>query len=201
VRPVGFQPPCAEVNPPQKPGLDAGRWGAMEGGAALFAARCFQPEGGSHRVSGGQPLPGRSWRAGVEVAGRRRHGRQTPPRIDALWIAARVGCQTALHRRRSAAASTPLSGWCRASEARIEGGKAFNVIADHVRLPSNRFRCLRQPPVHAQLAGPWIEDTRPGICRGLTGGTRVRYPAALHHPFTTTLLALRGPGGVCVHGR
>jgi metal-dependent amidase/aminoacylase/carboxypeptidase family protein len=53
------------------------------------------------------------------------------------------------------------------SFGRIEGGKAFNVIADHVRLIGT-VRCL-DTDVHAQLPG-WIEDTVQALCRCHGGG-------------------------------
>lgn len=75
------------------------------------------------------------------------------------------------------------------SFGRIEGGKAFNVIADHVRLLGT-VRCL-DPDVHAQLPG-WIEETVHAICRGYGGEARVRYrciaPPVQNDPELTDLV-------------
>jgi metal-dependent amidase/aminoacylase/carboxypeptidase family protein len=76
------------------------------------------------------------------------------------------------------------------SFGRIEGGKAFNVIADHVRLLGT-VRCL-DTEVHAQLPG-WIEDTVQALCRGHGGEARVRYrvisPPVHNDPALTELVA------------
>jgi metal-dependent amidase/aminoacylase/carboxypeptidase family protein len=72
----------------------------------------------------------------------------------------------------------------------IEGGKAFNVIADHVRLLGT-VRCL-DLEVHAQLPG-WIEDTVHALCRGHGGEARVHYrcisPPVHNDPELTQLVA------------
>ena len=77
------------------------------------------------------------------------HGARPHQSTDAIWIAARVvsGLQEAISRRLDALHPVVVSF------GRIEGGKAFNVIADHVRLLGT-VRCL-DTDVHAQLPG-WI---------------------------------------------
>jgi len=79
------------------------------------------------------------------------------------------------------------------SFGRIEGGKAFNVIADHVRLLGT-VRCLDND-VHAQLPG-WIEDTVKALCEGHGGEARVRYrcisPPVHNDPELTQLVARVG---------
>lgn len=76
------------------------------------------------------------------------------------------------------------------SFGRIEGGKAFNVIADHVRLLGT-VRCL-DLEVNAQLPG-WIEDTVHALCRGHGGEARVHYrciaPPVHNDPALTGLVA------------
>jgi len=76
------------------------------------------------------------------------------------------------------------------SFGRIEGGKAFNVIADHVRLLGT-VRCL-DLELHAQLPG-WIEETVHALCRGHGGEARVHYrtisPPVHNDPALTALVA------------
>jgi amidohydrolase len=104
----------------------------------------------------------------VEVLGEGGHGARPHQSTDAIWIAARVvsGLQEAISRRLD-----PLHPVV-VSFGRIEGGKAFNVIADHVRLLGT-VRCL-DLEVHAQLPA-WIEDTVHALCRGHGGEARVHY--------------------------
>jgi metal-dependent amidase/aminoacylase/carboxypeptidase family protein len=94
------------------------------------------------------------------------------------------GLQEAISRRLDALHPVVVSF------GRIEGGKAFNVIADHVRLLGT-VRCL-DLEVHAQLPG-WIEDTVVALCRGHGGEARVRYrvisPPVHNDPELTGLVA------------
>ncbi|MEB3172352.1 MAG: amidohydrolase [Cyanobacteriota bacterium] len=104
----------------------------------------------------------------VEVLGEGGHGARPHQSTDAIWIAARVvsGLQEAISRRLDALHPVVVSF------GRIEGGKAFNVIADHVRLLGT-VRCL-DTDLHAQLPG-WIDDTVQALCQGHGGEARVRY--------------------------
>jgi len=94
------------------------------------------------------------------------------------------GLQEAISRRLDALHPVVVSF------GRIEGGKAFNVIADHVRLLGT-VRCL-DLELHAQLPG-WIEDTVKAICTGYGGAARVRYrcisPPVHNDPALTELVA------------
>ena len=100
-------------------------------------------------------------------------------------LTARVvsGLQEAISRRLDALQPVVVSF------GKIEGGKAFNVIADHVRLLGT-VRCL-DTEVHAELPG-WIEDTVHAICRGYGGEARVRYrcisPPVHNDPALTELV-------------
>jgi len=76
------------------------------------------------------------------------------------------GLQEAISRRLDALNPVVVSF------GRIEGGKAFNVIADHVRLLGT-VRCL-DPDLHARLPG-WIDETVQALCQGHGGMARVRY--------------------------
>nr|WP_259736736.1 amidohydrolase [Synechococcus sp. CS-1329] len=142
--------------------------GAMEGVQALFGLHVFPSlEVGTIGVRSGS-LTAAAGELEVEVLGEGGHGARPHQSTDAIWIAARVvsGLQEAISRRLDALHPVVVSF------GRIEGGKAFNVIADHVRLLGT-VRCL-DTTVHAELPG-WIEDTVHAICRGYGGEARVRY--------------------------
>ena len=142
--------------------------GAMDGVEALFGVHVFPSmEAGSIGVRCGS-LTAAAGELEVEVLGEGGHGARPHQSTDAIWIAARVvgGLQEAISRRLD-----PLHPVV-VSFGRIEGGKAYNVIADHVRLRGT-VRCL-DLDVHAQLPA-WIEDTVHALCRGHGGEARVRY--------------------------
>jgi amidohydrolase len=160
--------------------------GAMEGVAALFGVHVF-PSIAAGRV--GVRCGSLTAAAGeleIEVLGESGHGARPHQSTDAIWIAARVvsGLQEAISRRLD-----PLHPVV-VSFGRIEGGKAFNVIADHVRLVGT-VRCL-DPGVHERLPG-WIEDTVHALCRGHGGEARVHYrriaPPVHNDPVLTRLVA------------
>jgi amidohydrolase len=148
------------------------RWmreaGAMEGVQALFGVHVFPslPVGTIGVRSGS--LTAAAGELEIEVLGESGHGARPHQSTDAIWIAARVvsGLQEAISRRLD-----PLHPVV-VSFGRIEGGKAFNVIADHVRLLGT-VRCL-DLEVHDRLPG-WIEETVHALCRGHGGEARVHY--------------------------
>jgi len=160
--------------------------GAMEGVDALFGVHVFPslPVGCIGVRSGS--LTAAAGELEVEVLGEGGHGARPHQSTDAIWIAARVvsGLQEAISRRLDALHPVVVSF------GRIEGGKAFNVIADHVRLLGT-VRCL-DLELHAQLPG-WIEETVQAICKGYGGEARVRYrcisPPVHNDPALTELLA------------
>lgn len=172
--------------------------GAMEGVAALFGVHVFPSiEAGRVGVRCGS-LTAAAGELEIEVLGESGHGARPHQSTDAIWIAARVvsGLQEAISRRLD-----PLHPVV-VSFGRIEGGKAFNVIADHVRLVGT-VRCL-DPGVHERLPG-WIEDTVHALCRGHGGEARVHYrriaPPVHNDPVLTRLVAgaavdLLGPSQV-----
>ena len=160
--------------------------GAMEGVDALFGVHVFPSlPVGSIGVRSGS-LTAAAGELEVEVLGEGGHGARPHQSTDAIWIAARVvsGLQEAISRRLDALHPVVVSF------GRIEGGKAFNVIADHVRLLGT-VRCL-DLELHAQLPG-WIEETVQAICKGYGGEARVRYrcisPPVHNDPALTQLLA------------
>ena len=159
---------------------------AMDGVEALFGVHVFPslPVGTVGVRSGS--LTAAAGELEVEVLGEGGHGARPHQSTDAIWIAARVvsGLQEAISRRLDALHPVVVSF------GRIEGGKAFNVIADHVRLLGT-VRCL-DLEVHAQLPG-WIEDTVKALCEGHGGEARVRYrcisPPVHNDPALTALVA------------
>jgi amidohydrolase len=160
--------------------------GAMEGVAALFGVHVFPSIAvGSVGVRCGS-LTAAAGELEIEVLGESGHGARPHQSTDAIWIAARVvsGLQEAISRRLD-----PLHPVV-VSFGRIEGGKAFNVIADHVRMLGT-VRCL-DAAVHDRLPG-WIEDTVHALCRGHGGEARVHYrrisPPVHNDPDLTRLVA------------
>ncbi len=160
--------------------------GAMQGVDALFGVHVFPSLSvGTIGVRSGS-LTAAAGELEVEVLGEGGHGARPHQSTDAIWIAARVvsGLQEAISRRLDALHPVVVSF------GRIEGGKAFNVIADHVRLLGT-VRCL-DLELHAQLPG-WIEETVQAICKGYGGEARVSYrcisPPVHNDPELTQLLA------------
>jgi amidohydrolase len=160
--------------------------GAMDGVQALFGVHVFPSiAAGRVGVRSGS-LTAAAGELEIEVLGESGHGARPHQSTDAIWIAARVvsGLQEAISRRLD-----PLHPVV-VSFGRIEGGKAFNVIADHVRLLGT-VRCL-DLGVHERLPG-WIEDTVHGLCRGHGGEARVHYrrisPPVHNDPLLTQLVA------------
>jgi amidohydrolase len=160
--------------------------GAMDGVQALFGVHVFPslPVGTVGVRSGS--LTAAAGELEIEVLGESGHGARPHQSTDAIWIAARVvsGLQEAISRRLDALHPVVVSF------GRIEGGKAFNVIADHVRLLGT-VRCL-DLELHSQLPG-WIEETVQALCRGHGGEARVHYrtisPPVHNDPVLTALVA------------
>ncbi len=121
----------------------------------------------------------------IEIQGQGGHGARPHEAVDAIWIASRVvtGLQESISRRLDA--QTPVV----VSFGRISGGKAFNVIADKVRLLGT-VRCL-DSTFHETLPG-WIEQTVQSICRSLGGDAVVQYrcitPPVFNDPHLTDLI-------------
>ncbi|MFQ6538573.1 MULTISPECIES: amidohydrolase [Aphanothece] len=163
--------------------------GATAGLDALFGVHVFPSiPVGSIGVRSGS-LTAAAGELEVEVLGEGGHGARPHQSTDAIWIAARVvsGLQEAISRRLDALHPVVVSF------GRIEGGRAFNVIADHVRLLGT-VRCLDND-VHAQLPA-WIEETVHALCQGHGGEARVRYrcisPPVHNDPALTELVAQAG---------
>ena len=121
----------------------------------------------------------------ILVQGEGGHGARPHQSVDAVWLAARVitELQQTIARRLDALQPVVISF------GKVEGGRAFNVIADQVRLLGT-VRCLDLQQ-HAQLPD-WIEETVQGICASGGGTAVVNYrciaPPVHNDPQLTTLL-------------
>ena len=104
----------------------------------------------------------------ILVQGESGHGARPHQSVDAVWMAAKVvtELQQAIARRLDALQPVVISF------GKVEGGRAFNVIADKVRLLGT-VRCLDLQQ-HAALPA-WIESEVQGICAGCGGSAEVRY--------------------------
>ena len=159
--------------------------GAIEGLAALYGLHVFPsiPVGSIGLRHGA--LTAAAAELEVEVLGEAGHGARPHQSVDAIWIAARLvgGLQEAISRRLDALQPVVLSF------GRIEGGRAFNVIADRVRLLGT-LRCL-DTDLYEQLP-QWVETTAKDICRAYGGEAIVRFrsiaPPVRNDPALTRLL-------------
>ncbi len=121
----------------------------------------------------------------IEVIGEGGHGARPHEAVDAIWIASKVvtGLQEAIGRQLDALHPVVISF------GKVEGGKAFNVIADRVRLLGT-VRCL-DIELHNRLP-QWIEETVQGICSSLGAKAQVAYrcitPPVNNDPQLTSLL-------------
>ena len=121
----------------------------------------------------------------ILVQGESGHGARPHQSVDAVWMAAKVvtELQQAIARRLDALQPVVISF------GKVEGGRAFNVIADKVRLLGT-VRCLDLQQ-HAALPG-WIESEVQAICAGCGGSAEVRYrciaPPVHNDPALTGLI-------------
>ena len=104
----------------------------------------------------------------IQVRGEGGHGARPHQAVDAVWMAARVVTELQQSIARRLDALQPVV----VCFGKVEGGRAFNVIADQVRLLGT-VRCLDLEQ-HDQLPG-WIEDTVQAICASCGGHAEVSY--------------------------
>lgn len=104
----------------------------------------------------------------IIITGESGHGARPHEAIDAIWIASQVitTLQQAISRTQNPLRPVVLT------IGKIEGGRAPNVIADHVRLVGT-VRSLH-PQTHANLP-QWIEQIVAGICNSYGAGYQVNY--------------------------
>tara|TARA_Y100001968_G_C19441882_1_gene762992 strand:- start:1165 stop:2373 length:1209 start_codon:yes stop_codon:yes gene_type:complete len=126
--------------------------GASNNLEALFGVHVFPelPVGSIGLKSGS--LTAAAGELEIEVIGETGHGARPHEAIDAIWVASKIvsGLQEAISRRLDALEPVVISF------GKIEGGKAFNVIANKVRLLGT-VRCL-DDSLHHTLP-KWIKDT------------------------------------------
>ena len=159
--------------------------GAVEGLEALFGVHVV-PNLAAGIIgvrSGG--LTAAAGELEIVIHGEGGHGARPHQSVDAVWIAAKVVTELQQTIARRLDALQPVV----VSFGRIEGGKAFNVIADRVRLLGT-VRCL-DVDLHNHLP-TWIEDTVQAICRSGGGRAEVHYrciaPPVNNDPGLTALL-------------
>ncbi len=174
---------------PAEETAEGARWmlaaGAIEGLSALLGLHVFPSIAvGSIGVRHGA-LTAAAAELELEVLGEAGHGARPHQSVDAIWIAARLvsGLQEAISRRLDALQPVVLSF------GRIEGGRAFNVIADRVRLLGT-LRCL-DCELYGQLPA-WVESTAAAICAAYGGQLKMQWrgiaPPVQNDPQLTRLL-------------
>jgi amidohydrolase len=174
---------------PAEETAEGARWmlaaGAIEGLSALLGLHVFPSIAvGSIGVRHGA-LTAAAAELELEVLGEAGHGARPHQSVDAIWIAARLvsGLQEAISRRLDALQPVVLSF------GRIEGGRAFNVIADRVRLLGT-LRCL-DCELYEQLPA-WVETTAAAICAAYGGQLKMQWrgiaPPVQNDPQLTRLL-------------
>lgn len=104
----------------------------------------------------------------IIIQGESGHGARPHQAIDAVWIAAQVitTLQQAISRTQNPLHPIVLS------IGQIEGGRAPNIIADHVRMVGT-VRSLH-PESHANLP-QWVENIVQGICQTYGAKCQVDY--------------------------
>ena len=121
----------------------------------------------------------------ILIIGEGGHGAKPHQSIDAIWIASKIvsGLQESISRGLDALQPVVISF------GKIEGGKAFNVIADRVRLLGT-VRCLDNS-LHETLPA-WITETVQSIAQSFGGKANVNYrcitPIVYNDPELTRLL-------------
>ena len=174
---------------PAEETAEGARWmlaaGAIEGLSALLGLHVFPSIAvGSIGLRHGA-LTAAAAELELEVFGEAGHGARPHQAVDAIWIAARLisGLQEAISRRLDALQPVVLSF------GRIEGGRAFNVIADRVRLLGT-LRCL-DCQLYEQLP-EWVESTAQAICAAYGGKVKLVWrgiaPPVQNDPQLTDLL-------------
>ncbi len=148
------------------------RWmkqdGATKGLDALFGVHVY-PElpVGSIGVRSGT-LTAAAGKLEIQIIGNGGHGARPHQTIDSIWIASKIisGIQEAIARQLDALMPVVVSF------GKIDGGQAFNVIADRVKLLGT-VRCL-DASLNETLP-KWIEDIVQGIAKSFGAEALVKY--------------------------
>ncbi|MGF1458295.1 MAG: M20 family metallopeptidase [Leptolyngbyaceae cyanobacterium] len=121
----------------------------------------------------------------IHIVGESGHGARPHEAVDAIWIASQVitQLQQAISRTHNPLRPVVLT------IGQIQGGRAPNVIADHVRL-TGTVRSLH--PETRQELPDWIEGIVGGICHSFGATYDISYrpgvPAVINDPALTQLL-------------
>ncbi|MCM1984319.1 M20 family metallopeptidase [Lyngbya confervoides] len=142
--------------------------GAMENVEAILSCHVFPSiPGGSVGIRYGA-LTAAADNLEIKIIGESGHGARPHEAVDAIWIAAQVitTLQQAISRTHNPLRPVVLT------IGQVNGGRAPNVIADHVILKGT-VRSLH-PDTHAQLPD-WIEAIVAGVCQPYGATFQVNY--------------------------
>jgi amidohydrolase len=148
------------------------RWmvqdGAMEGVEAIFGVHVFPSIPARQVGIRYGALTAAADDLEIIIQGESGHGARPHEAIDAIWIAAQVitSLQQAISRTQNPLHPIVLT------IGKIEGGRASNVIADHVRMLGT-VRSLH-PESHANLP-QWIENITAQVCQTYGAKYEVHY--------------------------
>ncbi|MEM9006019.1 MAG: M20 family metallopeptidase [Cyanobacteria bacterium P01_F01_bin.86] len=123
----------------------------------------------------------------IHIMGESGHGARPHEAIDAIWIASQIitTLQQAISRTHNPLRPVVLT------IGQIQGGRAPNVIADHVKL-TGTVRSLH--PDTRQELPTWIEDIVAGVCKPYGAKYDINYcpgvPSVMNAPELTQLLEL-----------
>jgi amidohydrolase len=165
------------------------RWmvadGVMEGVSAILSTHVYPTIlGGDIGVRYGA-LTAAADDLEINIVGESGHGARPHEAIDAIWIASQVvsTLQQAISRTHNPLRPVVLT------IGQIQGGRAPNVIADHVKM-TGTVRSLH-PDTRRELP-QWIEDIVAGVCQPFGAKYNVSYrpgvPAVMNDPGLTQLL-------------
>lgn len=121
----------------------------------------------------------------IHIVGESGHGARPHEAVDAIWIAAQVvtTLQQAISRTHNPLRPVVLT------IGQIQGGRAPNVIADHVHM-TGTVRSLH--PDTRQELPQWIEDIVAGVCKPFGAKYEISYrpgvPAVINDPALTQLV-------------
>ncbi len=121
----------------------------------------------------------------INIVGNGGHGARPHETVDSIWISAKIisGIQEAITRKLDALSPVVISF------GKIQGGKAFNVIADRVKLLGT-VRYI--DPGLKNILPAWIEEIVQGIVQSFGAKAEVKYrsiaPPIYNDPILTKFL-------------
>ncbi|WP_269621950.1 amidohydrolase [Prochlorococcus marinus] len=165
------------------------RWmkndGAIKGLNALFGVHVYPELPSGYIGIRNGTLTAAAGKLEIEVIGDGGHGARPHQAVDAIWISSRIisGIQEAISRQLDALMPVVVSF------GKIEGGKAFNIIADRVKLIGT-VRCL-DSELYERLPA-WLEKKINSIANSLGAEVIVKYtsiaPPVFNDPALTDLV-------------